>query len=83
MKIKIELLTPGTIFSLNNSGTGISEFKLGSTNMVSGLDFYDPERFITKFEKDVRYVTILPKLGGVFQESYTMFIKYGTLVDVN
>ena len=83
MRIKIELLTQGTIFSLNDSGTNISEFKLESANMISGLDFYDSERFITEFKKDVRYATILPKLGGVFQKNYTMFIEYGTLVNVN
>jgi len=83
MKIKIEQLMPGTIFELNNSGKNISEFKLKSLGTLCGLEHYETERFITEFKKDIKYISILPKLGGVFQESYTMFIEYGTLVDVN
>ena len=68
---------------MENSGRNISKFKLKSLPVYSGLELYEAERFITKFKKDSEYVAILPKLGGVFQENYRMFIEYGTLVDVD
>ena len=43
---------------------------------------YLEERYITGFDRSKKHMVVYPKIGNVFQDKITMFIAYGTVVDV-
>ena len=78
MQIQIQELSDGTEFSFNGKLYKIHVVdKYCSTNAD-----YLKERYITSFDRNKKHVVVYPKIGNVFQEKISMFIAYGTVVDV-